>query len=93
MYTILEIFAISQSNVSNSHAKLGKIDLLINLVCQIENWLPHEVFTSYLSSKEETTDVNILNDDAMIPNGAPKLEILRLRHLAHHRASAFDFHE
>ena len=38
-------------------------------------------FITCLSLQEETTDVNILTDDAIIQNGAPKLKKLLLIHL------------
>lgn len=53
----------------------------------------HEIFIRYLSPQEETTDISILIDDAIIQNGTQKSKNLLLTHLVLGSASAFGFHE
>ena len=59
----------------------------------VEEWHQHELFTSSLLSKEETTDVNIFIDDVIIQNNARKLKKLLLTYLVRCSASPFGFHE
>ena len=67
--------------------KLGKIKLLITFDRQM---IPTKLFTSSLSSKEQTTDVNIFIDDVTIWK-KPKSKLIT--YLARRSASAFGFHE
>ena len=73
-FTILEIFAISQSDTSNSYnflTKLGKIELLITFHGEMISTRSFQLFTSYLESQEVTPDLNILINYVIIQFGAP----------------------
>ena len=66
-FIILEIFTISQSEISNPqwfHTKHGNIELLL--------WYQYETFTNYLSSQEETKNLNILIEDVISQNSKLK---------------------
>ena len=67
--------------------KLGKIKLLITFDRRM---IPTKLFTSSLSSKEQTTDVNIFIDDVTIWK---KSKSKLITYLARRSASAFGFHE
>ena len=74
----------------NVHTKFGKIELFITFDREM---ISTELFTSYLSLQEETTDVTILIGDFIILNGTSISKKLFLTQLSRHSASAFGFHE